>query len=75
MPRRITSGNTVYLAPARHADTPEATARTGTAAAMVSDPSRDSGEQINLEAIADKVYSLMQRDLTLELERVTRLGG
>jgi hypothetical protein len=75
VPRRITSSNMVYLAPARHADTPEATARTGTAAAMVNAPSQDRGEQIDLETIADKVYSLMQHDLTLELERVTRLGG
>jgi hypothetical protein len=29
----------------------------------------------NVEAIADKVYRLMQRDLILERERASRLGG
>ena len=31
--------------------------------------------EIDLEAVADKVYRLMQSDLVLERERATRLGG
>jgi hypothetical protein len=67
----------VYLAPDRDTQSPAA-------AAPVSGPKRAGAEsgieeavpaRINAESVADKVYRLMQRDLTLELERVTRLGG
>lgn len=37
--------------------------------------SADKISQENIEEIADKVYRLMKRDLMLERERSTRIGG
>ena len=74
MPHRVTSGNMVYLAPARRTEETQAADRAGEPAPATAEP-ENREEPIDLEAVADKVYRLMQRDLTLELERVTRLGG
>lgn len=74
MPRTVTSGNMVYLAPARH--TPERQSRDGEqVAAAPAEDGNETATDINPEAVAERVYRLMQRDLKLERERATRLGG
>jgi hypothetical protein len=72
VPRRVTNGNLIYLAPDRSAGDTPTPAGAGEAAGR-EETARP--ETVDLEAVADKVYRLMQRDLTLENERIAGSGG
>lgn len=66
----------VYLTPARQTGAAETAAGAGGPAAELPDiDETGNGPGIDVEAVAARVYRLMQRDLILEQERVTRPGG